>query len=138
MSEADLDVIRDHYAATNERDFDRAMSHYAENVVLEVTDQQYLTQGTYRGREPVGAFFGDWFRSFDSDLHFEITRLEELEDGSVLLVADNDARGRASGIELKGTVIWVYRLRNGKIVHVESAESPDAAVQAAAERAKKG
>ena len=101
MSEGDLEVLRDHYAATNERDFPRAMSHYADDVVLEIREElPYVYRGTYRGREAVGEFFGDWFRSFASDLLFKITELTELDDGSILVVADNHARGRASGVEL--------------------------------------
>ena len=32
MSQENVEIVRDHYAATNERDFTRAMSHYAEDV----------------------------------------------------------------------------------------------------------
>ena len=131
-----MDVLRDHYSATNERDFSRVMSAYADDVVLEISEQlPYVYSGTYRGKEAVGEFFGDWFRSFDSDLHFEIVELTELDDGSILLVADNTARGRASGIELSQHVIWVYRLRDGKITYIEGYDSPEAAREAAAARA---
>lgn len=138
MSEADFDVLRDHYAATNQRDWPRVMSHYAEDVELKIPeDSPYLATGTFRGREAVGAWFGDWFRSFDSDLRFEITELSELEDESILLVAENFARGRASGVQLSGTVIWVYRLRGGKIVSLEGHPSREDALRAAAAHAEK-
>ena len=43
MSEDNVDVVRDHFAATNERNFRRAMSHYTENVELvEARHQQVL------------------------------------------------------------------------------------------------
>ena len=135
MGKSDLDVIRDHYAATNERDFARAMSHYAEDVVLTVSEElAFAYTGTFRGKEAVGEFFGDWFRSFDSGLYFEITELTELEGGSILLVADVHVRGRTSGIELTQAVIWAYRVRDGRIVGVEGFETPDAAREAAAAR----
>jgi ketosteroid isomerase-like protein len=128
VSDDDLAVIRDHYAATNERDFARVMSQYSEDVVLEVgEDLPFLINGTFTGREAVGEFFGDWFRSFDSDLRFEITTLEPLGDGSILVVADYFVRGRASGIELKAEVVWTYRLRDGKIVRIVGHDSPEAA-----------
>jgi ketosteroid isomerase-like protein len=114
----DLDVIRDQYAATNERDFERAMSHYAEDVVL-VIPGHGLRSGTYEGREAVGNWFGDWFRTFEPGAHFDIKELTEREDGRLLLVAEHRAKGKASGIELRGTVVWLYRLRGGKVVHVE-------------------
>ena len=136
MSEADKQTLRDQYAATNERDFARVMSYYAEDVVLTIPPGgMYLNSGTFSGRDQVGEFFGDWFRSFGSDLRFEITELSELEDGSILVVADNTASGRASGIALEGQVIWTYWMRDGKIVRMLGTESRDEAIAAAAERA---
>jgi ketosteroid isomerase-like protein len=124
MPLSNVEVIRDQYAAVNERDFKRAMSHYADDVVLVVIGEGIRT-GTFEGREATGRWFGDWFSTFDEDARFEITELAELEDGTVLLVADHHARGRASGVEVHGTVAWLYRLRDGKIVRVEGNTSAE-------------
>jgi ketosteroid isomerase-like protein len=128
MSEENKEVLRDQYAATNARDFERVMSHYAEDVVLTVREQHYLRAGTMVGRDAVGRWFGDWLSSFARDARFEITELTELADGSILLVADHHARGRASGAEVHDTVIWVYRLREGKITHLRAYPSRDEAL----------
>lgn len=124
MGHSNVEVIRDQYAATNERNWERAMSHYAEDVVLEVRGVG-LRSGTFDGRDAVGRWFGDWFDTFERDAHFEITELDEREDGSVLLVADHHARGRGSGVEVEGKVIWLYHLREGKIVRVEGSTTLD-------------
>ena len=79
----------------------------------------FIDPGTYHGRDAVGAWFGDWFRSFDRDARFEVKELSELDGGSVLLVADRHARGRGSGVEVHATLVWVYSIRNGKIARVE-------------------
>jgi ketosteroid isomerase-like protein len=118
MGSGNVEVIRDHYAATNERDFERAMSHYDDDVVLEVHGEGFYA-GTHAGKERTGRFFGDWLSSFGPDARFEIVELTELDDGSVALVANHHARGRASGVEVHGVVAWLYRLRDGKIVRVE-------------------
>jgi ketosteroid isomerase-like protein len=120
---SNTDVIRDQYDAVNERDFDRAMSHYAEDVVLVV--REGLPPGTYEGADAVGGWFGDWFATFDRDSHFDITRLEEPEEGSVLLVADYQGSGRGSGARIEGNVVWLYHLRDGNIVRVEGGTSLD-------------
>ena len=120
MPSSNIDVIRDQYAAVNERDFERAMSHYAKDVVLVVTGSG-IRSGTFEGREATGEWFGDWFSTFDRGLRFEIKEIDEREDGSFQLVAELRARGRVSGAEVTGTVVWRYRLRDGKIVHVEGA-----------------
>jgi ketosteroid isomerase-like protein len=130
MSE-NVEVIRDQYAATNERDFDRAMSHYGEEVEL-VVHLPDIRAGTFKGRDATGRWFGDWLSSFDRDARFDVKEMTELDDGSVLLVADHHARGRASGAEVHGTVVWLYRLRNRKIVRIDGYQSRDEALEAAA------
>ena len=117
MSE-NVEVVRDQYAATNERDFARAMAHYDADVVL-IVPPGFIDPGTYQGRDAVGAWFGDWFRSFDRDARFELKEISEPVDGAVLLVADHRARGRASGVEVHATLVWVYGIRGGKITRVE-------------------
>ena len=128
MPLSNLEVIRDQYAAVNERDFERAMSHYADVVVLVVRGRG-ISSGTYEGRDSVGEWFGDWFRTFDRDSHFAVTELEEREDGGVRLAAKFEGQGRASGAWVVGTVAWEYRLRDGKIVHVEGAVGLEATAQ---------
>jgi ketosteroid isomerase-like protein len=118
MGLSDIEVIRDQYAAVNERDFERAMAHYAEDVILVIRGKG-IRSGTFEGREATGEWFGDWFRTFERGAHFVIEELSERDDGSILLIAEHRARGRASGVEVQGTVTWVYRVEGGKIVRVE-------------------
>jgi ketosteroid isomerase-like protein len=127
MPLSDADVIRDQYEAVNERDFGRAMSHYADDVELVVPRTTFLASGTFQGRDAVGGWFGDWFATFDRDIHFDIQEITELDDGSFVLVADVEARGRVSGASARSTVVWVYRLRDGKIVHAENYPSREEA-----------
>jgi ketosteroid isomerase-like protein len=123
MPPSDVELIRDHYDATNERDFGRAMSHYDEDVVLVAFGG--LSAGLYEGKEAVGRWFGDWFATFDPASRFEITELSQRDDGRVLLIADMHAVGRGSGLEVVSEVIWLYRIRDGKIVHVEGGVTRD-------------
>ena len=133
MSEKNLEVIRDQYAAVNERDWDRAMGHYAEDVEL-VVPTGGIRGGTFRGLDAVGEWFGDWLSSFASDARFDLKEVTELADGGVLVVADHHARGRASGVEVRGDVVWVYRLRDGKITQVQAYDSRADALEAAGDQ----
>ncbi|HWX96923.1 MAG TPA: nuclear transport factor 2 family protein [Solirubrobacteraceae bacterium] len=130
MSQENIGVVRDQYAATNERDFERAMAHYDVDVEL-VVSPGYIDPGEYTGRDAVGAWFGDWFSSFDRDARFDVKELTELDGGRVLLVADHHARGRSSGVEVHGTVVWLYGFRRGKIARVEAFATRDDALRAA-------
>jgi ketosteroid isomerase-like protein len=129
MSQGNIAVVRDQYDATNERDFARAMAHYDVDVKL-IVPPGYIDPGEYKGREAVGAWFGDWFSSFHRDARFDVTEMTELEGGAVLLVADHHASGRSSGIEVHGTVVWLYGFRRGKIARVEGYASRVEALKA--------
>ena len=86
-------MVRDQYAATNERDFARAMR------TTTLTSSWSCRLGTSirahtRVATPWRAWFGDWFTSFDRDARFDVNEMTELDDSTVLLVADHHARGR--------------------------------------------
>lgn len=123
-------VVRDQYEATNARDFERAMEHYADDVELVVPSPD-IRAGTFRGREAVGRWFGDWFSSFAADYRFEIRELSAIGDDAVVVVADHHGRGRKSGVEVRGSVVWLYRLRGGRITQVLGCQSREEAVEAA-------
>jgi ketosteroid isomerase-like protein len=128
MSEENVGVVRDLFAATNERDFTRAMSHYAADVVLVV--DALLNPGTFEGRQAVGAWFADWFRAFEPDYHFDIEETQELGD-RVFLFATCYGHGRASGVEVHSQTGFLFGLRGGKIVRVELYPSRAEAIEAA-------
>jgi ketosteroid isomerase-like protein len=128
MSQENVEVVCDLFAATNERDFPRAMSHYAEDVVL-VADA-FLESGTFEGRNAVGQWFANWFRAFEPDYRFDIQETQDLGD-AVFLFATCYGHGRTSGVEVHGQTGFLYRLRGGKIVRVELYPSRAEALEAA-------
>jgi ketosteroid isomerase-like protein len=130
MSPENVEVVRDQFAATNDGDFRRAMDHYAEDVVLFVDPAAFLQSGTFEGREAVGRWFGDWFRTFEPGYRFEIDEARDLGD-VVLLVATHHGRGRTSGVDVRGQTGYLYTLRQGKIVRVELYRGRTEAISAA-------
>jgi len=130
MSQDDVDVVRDQFAATNERDFQRAMSYYAEDVELVVHPDAFLDAGTFRGRETVGEYFGNWLSTFAPGYRFDITEARDL-GGVVLLVASHHGRGRTSGAEVHGQTAYLYKVRGGKIARAELYPDRAAALRAA-------
>ncbi len=130
MSQQNVEVVCDQFAATNERDFPRAMSHYAEDVELVVDREAFLEGGTYKGRQAVGQWFADWFTTFEPGYRFDVEEARDLGD-VVFLVAAHHGRGRSSGAEVHGQTGYLYRLRDGKIVRVELYSSHADALEAA-------
>lgn len=133
MSSADLDVVRDQYAAVNRRDFGRAMELYAEDVVLVVPRLEGLANpGTYEGKEAVGEWFGDWFRAFAEDYRFELEELRHLDGGLIFLLATHGGTGRLSGAPVHGENAYLYRVRDGKISRVGFFATREDALETAA------
>ena len=130
MSQENLDVVRAQFAATNKRDFPRAMAYYAEDVELVVAGEAFLESGTFSGREAVGQWFGNWFSTFEPGYHFDIEETHDFGD-VVVLIASHHGRGRASGAEVHGQTGYLYGVRDGKIVRVELHPSGDHALKAA-------
>ena len=133
MSNGDVDVVRDQFAAVNERDFPRAMSLYAEDVVLVVDSGAFLEHGVFEGREAVGEWFGNWFATFEPDYRFEIEEARDL-GGRVFIDASHRGRGRGSGAEVRGRTGYLYTVRDGKVARAELYSTPAEALDAARAR----
>ena len=129
MAREDVEVVLDQFAAVNERNFERAMSLYAEDVELVVDPRACLEGGTFKGRDEVGEWFGNWFRSFAPGYRFDIEEARDLGD-AILLVASHHGRGRTSGAEVQGQTSYLYRVRDGRIVRAEIHASRDDALGA--------
>ena len=130
MSQENVELVRDQFAATNERDFPRAMNHYADDVELVVDAEAFLEWGTFKGRAAVGEWFANWFRTFEPGYHFDIEETRDLGN-TVLLIARHHGRGRASGVEVHGRTGYLYGLRGGKIARVELYPNRAEALEAA-------
>jgi ketosteroid isomerase-like protein len=129
----DVQVVCDQFAATNERDFGRAMSHYADDVEMVVSHDAFLESGTFKGRDAVGKWFADWLRTFEPGYHFVIDEARDLGD-AVFLTVSHHGRGRTSGAEVRGQSGYLYWVRDGKIVRLEIYRTGARALEAARAR----
>jgi ketosteroid isomerase-like protein len=130
VPQAAVDLVLDQFAATNERDFERAMEIYADDVVLVVDEGWGITSGTYEGKAAVGEWFGDWLRQFAPGYHFDITEARDLGGGGVFVVARHGGLGRASGVTVGGESGYLYRVLGDKIVRAELFVAPADAMEA--------
>jgi ketosteroid isomerase-like protein len=133
MAKEDVQVVLDQFAATNERDFPRAMGYYAEDVELFVDPKVFLSGGTFKGREAVGRWFADWLTTFEPGYRFDIEEARDLGD-AVLLVASHHGRGRSSGVEVRGRNGYIYEVRDGKVTRAALYDSRDDALQSVDQR----
>jgi ketosteroid isomerase-like protein len=130
VSRSPIEVVREQFAATNERDFERAMTYYADDVVL-VVEEGFLNTGTFEGREAVGEWFGDWFQAFGADYQFEILESRDLGGGLLFLRATYGGSGRTSGVEVRDQRAYLYRVRDDLITRVQLFLTTEEAMDAA-------
>ena len=128
---SDADVVRAQFEATNERDFQRAMDLYTDDVVLVVSEGWGIASGTYEGKSAVGEWFGDWFRQFAPGYHFVVTQARELGGGVVHLVAEHSGAGRTSGVAVGAESGYLYRVVDGRVARVGLFATPAEALDAA-------
>ena len=131
MARDPVEVVRDQYRATNERDFARAMEIYGDEVILVVTESWGVGSGIYVGKDAVGEWFGDWFRQFADDYHFDVDESRELAPGLVFLHATHRGHGRHSGVEVSSENAYLYRVSEGKIRRVGFFRTREEALDAA-------
>jgi ketosteroid isomerase-like protein len=131
MSQENVEIVVGTFENTNARDFAAVMDAYAEDVVLAVHGVvQGLGGGGATGKQAVGEWFGDWFRTFDRDYRFEIEESRDMGD-RVLIVATHHGRGRGSGVPVTLRAAWIYTVRDGKVSRCDVYRSPGEALEAA-------
>lgn len=115
MSEENVNVVRGSYEAFGRGDFAAVLENMDPGI--EWVDQESLPWGgTYRGHEE----FGDHMRGFAGNFEESgIEPLEYLDAGDHVVVRARFA-GRASGGEFDVGVAYIWKLREGKAVRVES------------------
>jgi ketosteroid isomerase-like protein len=118
MPQENVEIVRDYFAATNDGDFAAAMTYYADDVELVVPAYAFLDSGTFRGKDAVGRWFGDWFRGFQRGDQFELEEVRDL-DGIVLVAARHRGHGRTSGAEVRAPIAYLFGFRDGKIARLE-------------------
>ena len=132
MSGPDAQIVREQFEAVNERDFERAMELYSDDVVLIVPEiERAQNPGRYEGKQAVGEWFGDWFRTFAPGYHFDLEEFREPADGLVFLHATHEGRGRLSGAPVHGESFYLYRVAAGRITQVGFFPSREDALEAA-------
>ena len=108
------------------------MDRYAEDVRLFASPASGPKAGVFQGKEAVGEWFGDWFRTFAPGYRFEVEEARELDSGVIFILATHGGRGRMSGAEVRGETGYLYRVRGGKVSQVGFYADREEAVEAAA------
>jgi ketosteroid isomerase-like protein len=131
MSQENVEIVVGQLENTNVRDFKAVMDGYADDVILRLHGWLRNVDGVAAvGKEAVGEWFGDWFRTFDRNYRFEVDEARDLGD-RVLIVATHHSRGRVSGAPATEQMGYLYTVRDGKVSLLEIWTDPAQALEAA-------
>ena len=131
MSQENVDLVVGLFESTNKRDFQAVMDAYADDMVLVNHGELRVAGGPgVVGKEAVGEWFADWFRSFERDYRLEVEGTHDLGD-RVLLFATHHGRGRTSGAPIDQQGSWIYTVHDGKVVRCDIYSDRSAALEAA-------
>jgi ketosteroid isomerase-like protein len=120
-------IVRELYAAMNERDF-AAAERLADPDVEWISDPR-TGLGSRRGREEVLRFFQDQSESF-AEVTIELDDIDAAGDTVLALIRVN-GRGSASGAEVEISIAHVWEVRDGRVVRGRGFGDRDAARKAA-------
>jgi uncharacterized protein len=127
MSQDNVEIVRRHMDAYRSGNYAAALAAYHPEVVCDATVRP---EGrVYRGREGVAEAIRVWAGTWD-DWRWEIEELIDAGD-RVLMVVRESGRGKGSGVKVVQQTFWIYRLRDGQIVHATVLVDRGKALQAA-------
>jgi ketosteroid isomerase-like protein len=123
------DILHRLFELGAQRDWQAVAEYWTDDVELIVAFESPEPEH-YRGKEPCGRWFRDWFARFAPDYDMTIEELFE-RDSVALLTVHHRGVGRASGVPVEATFYCVYRLADGRISRNELYTDRDAAARSA-------
>jgi ketosteroid isomerase-like protein len=122
-----LDVVREGYARFNARDLDWVMDHVDEEITW-VDAPEIPDARTYRGAPEVRHYLESIHRNWEH-IRFEPQELHE-EGDAIVASCRLEGRGLSSGAEVDASITHVWRLRNLRVLSIETYFDPRAAAAA--------
>jgi ketosteroid isomerase-like protein len=117
MSEENVEIVRQIYEGAANRDADAVFALYDPDVEWDVSRSQMarlVGEGVYRGHDGLRRFFHAYHEAWE-DITYEAAELIDAGD-QVVSIDTEQARGRASGVDVDLTQYAVWTVRDGKIV----------------------
>jgi ketosteroid isomerase-like protein len=112
MSAADVEIIRELYAAFNREDYEAATAMLHDDVELHQAAQT-PDADSYFGKQEFVRGLVRWLSGFERGFKYELLELIDAE-GAVFVRFVMRGRGRESGVELDQEAFNVWEVRDGR------------------------
>jgi ketosteroid isomerase-like protein len=121
--DAEVATVRAVFDAFARRDVEAMLRYTAEDCVIDLPATGALAghPEPYRGFDGIRAYFEDVGRVWEA---LEL-RAEDIRAASGGVVVFGDVSGRAGGQEVRRRVIWLWEVRDGKVVRVSANDLGD-------------
>ena len=129
MAHENVEIIRRGLEAYNRGDV---------QTLLDISDPEaefvplrsLVVGGSYRGHDGIRRFMTDVGEEWD-DRRILLQELRE-DEGRVVLLGEFEATGKASGVEMRSPVAWIFELREGKVIRMRAYSTQEEALRAIA------
>jgi ketosteroid isomerase-like protein len=129
-SDEKLAIARANAEAYARGDNEEALSHIHPEVVYDIT-RNSPEGAIFHGHDGLREGLRLWLDTWD-DYWVEIDEVIDAGADRVVVAARQGGRGRETGADVTNDVAWIYTIRDGEIVRIETHPSKDAALAAAA------
>jgi uncharacterized protein len=117
VSAGNIDIVRRGLDAYNDHDADRLLE-VSDPEIEFVPLRSLVVGGSYRGHEGIRRFLEDVAEEWE-DLVIQPDEFRERGD-QVVMLGFFQARGRASGVETRAPVAWLFELHDRKVVRMRA------------------
>lgn len=128
MSQADIQTLRDAYAAVSRGDWDAAMRFADPELELKTADR-VVNPGIYRGPEAIRRFFEDLFEAFE-EVIIEVEEVFERGDRIAVFVFTRMRPAGSSGM-IENRIGHLWTMRDGRAIRLEAFPTREDALAAA-------
>jgi len=125
MSQQNVELIKEMYAAFQAGDFDRALGSLDSRVVIDATAR--VDGGIGHGPEGFVEVIGPWLAAFDNWSE-EVEEYRDLGD-AVCVVATQSRRVKDTGMEIRARAV-IYEVAGGAVTRMTLYNDPEEALSA--------
>lgn len=124
MSQANIERVKEGFAAHNRGDLDFLVELYAPDAVFET-----LLLGTHHGNEAIRLIYEENRRTMAG---YDVVPVELIDAGDkVVAVVQTEGAGQVSQIALDDRFAFVFTLRDGRVVREQAFRNREEALEAA-------